>query len=276
MPPGVIAAVLLSALLHAVWNGLLRQSADRNWTVGWIGFSTFLVCAPFLPFVAPPAGAWPFVIGSSSLHIIYLGLLARAYRDNELSFAYPIARGSSPMLVALGALLVAAERPRVLQAVGIVLIVGGIAAIGLDAKHWDRRGFWIALLLGLVIATYTVIDGVGARRCGLPTSYNLWCFSIYGMTVFFLRLAVGGRSAFAGRAKHIGIAISGGATSVVAYAIVTWAMVGAPFGMVSALRETSSLFATAIGFIVLGERVSIQKLVGCVAIVAGAVTIGMS
>jgi drug/metabolite transporter (DMT)-like permease len=274
VPPGVVAAVLFSAMLHAGWNGLLRQSNDRSWTVGWIGVSTLIVCGPLLPLVGMPQRVWPFVLASSTLHVVYLLLLAQAYKINELSFAYPIARGSSPMLVALGGLMFASERPRVLQELGIVAVVAGIIGIGLDSKHWDKRGLWIALLIGAVIATYTVLDGTGARISGLPMQYNLWCFSIYGSGVLLIQLATGGCNAFHGSAKSIAIAFGGGVTSVVAYAIVTWAMVRSPMGAVSALRETSTLFAAGLGMIFLKERFSFQKIIGCVAVAAGAAFIG--
>jgi drug/metabolite transporter (DMT)-like permease len=275
MSLAVIGAVLFSAILHAGWNGLLRHSEDRNWTVGWIGVSTCIVCAPFLPMIGFPSRVWPFVLTSAALHVVYLALLAKAYKVNELSFAYPIARGSSPALVALGGLVVAAERPGAIQALGIVAIVLGIVGIGLESKHWDRTGLVIALATGAIIAIYTVVDGMGARRSGLPAQYNLWCFSIYGFAVLILKLSFEGRKAFHGPVKQIAVAFGGGVTSVVAYAIVTWAMVHSPMGVVSALRETSTLFAAGIGLIFLKERFSLQKVAGCIAIVAGAVMIGL-
>jgi drug/metabolite transporter (DMT)-like permease len=275
MPPGVIAIVLFSAILHAAWNALLRQSTDRNWTVGWIGVSTCIVCAPFLPFVGWPHGVWPNILASAALHVVYLGLLARAYKVNELSFAYPIARGTSPMLVAIGAAIAASERPGIFQALGIVAIVGGIVTIGLESKHWDKTGFQLAIATGTVVAIYSVIDGIGARKSGLPTQYNIWCFSIYGLAVLIVQLSIYGRKAFHGRPTDIGIAFGGGVTSVVAYAIITWAMVSTPLGVVSALRETSTLFAAAIGLFFLKERFSLQKVAGCAAIVIGAVMIAV-
>lgn len=275
MAPFVIAAVLFSAVLHAGWNGVLRCSTDRAWTANWIGISTFLVCAPFLAFVGFPTKAWPYILASATLHVIYLGLLAQAYKINELSFAYPIARGSSPLLVAVGGLLVASERPGPVQALGIIAIVAGIIAIGLESKDWDRKGLYVALMIGVVIAGYTVIDGMGARSSRLPTQYNLWCFSIYGCAVLLIQLMTGGRQSLAGCTRNIAIACGGGVASVVAYAIVTMAMIRSPMGMVSALRETSTLFAAGLGIIFLKERFSIQKLGGCLAIAAGAVMIGL-
>lgn len=276
MSPTLIGAVLFSALLHAGWNALLRQSEDRSWTAGWIGAATMIVCAPFLPFVGWPTTIWPYVLASASLHVVYLGLLAKAYRLNELSFAYPIARGSSPVLVAVGGLILAAEQPSWLQAVGIFSIVAGIIGIGLDSTHWDREGLIVALQIGAVIAVYTVLDGMGARRGGNSLQYNLWCFSIYGAAMLVRQFKTLGPKAFHGNAKDVGLAFGGGVTSVVAYGIVTWAMVHTKMGVVSALRETSIVFASVIGMVLLKEKFSSRKLAWSTLIAVGAVLIGIS
>jgi len=212
-------------------------------------------------------------LASAVLHVVYLGLLARAYELNDLSFAYPIARGTSPLLVSLGGLVVASERPGPLQATGIVVIAAGIVGIGLEAKKWDKTGLVLAILIGAVIATYTVIDGKGARRSGLPAQYNVWCFSTYGFAILMIQLAIRGRKITDVKSKAVFLALCGGATSVVAYAIVTWAMVHSPLSTVSALRETSTLFAAGIGVVFLKERLSMRRVFGCLAIVAGAVLV---
>ncbi len=276
MPLAVIAAVLFSAMLHAGWNALLRNSVDRQWTASWIGISTFLVCAPLIPFVGLPRLSWPFVLCSAVLHVLYLTLLAQVYKLNELSFAYPIARGTSPMLVAVGGFVTASEKPGLVQALGIVAIVAGIIGIGLESKKWDRLGLLVALAIGVVIALYTVVDGIGARRSGLPMQYNVWCFSTYGFAILVIQIAQRGRRILECSRSDFAMAFCGGMTSVIAYAIVTWAMVHSPMGSVSALRETSTLFAAGIGMIFLKERFSMQRALGCVAIVAGAVVIGMA
>ncbi|RYG26344.1 EamA family transporter [bacterium] len=263
----VALAVVFSAALHAAWNALLRGSSDRRKATGWIGAASFLLCAPFLPFVGFPTGAWPYILVSSVIHIVYLRLLASAYDKSELSFAYPIARGSSPLLVALGGAITASERLSLSSVAGIVLISGGILMIGLDAKHWSRHALFSALSVGAVIAAYTVVDGLGARRCDSSAQYNVWCFSIYGAIVA-TQIRAGPKPFEEVRANLP--ALLSGAASVVAYSIVTWAMVHASMGLVSALRETSSLFAAVIGVIWLGERATPLRIAGCVGIVLGA------
>lgn len=266
MSPAVAAAVLFSAVLHAAWNALLRGSSDRQSATGWIGAAAFMLCAPWLPFVGLPNRAWPFVLASAALHIVYLGLLASAYEKTDLSVAYPIARGSSPLLVALGGASLASERLSLPSMIGILLVCGGILLIGLDSKKWDRSALAIALSIGAVIAAYTILDGLGARRCDSSAQYNLWCFSIYGCAVAVQRLRFGDvRCRLRGHLSSV----VGGLFSVVAYSIVTWAMVHAQMGLVSALRETSTLFATLIGVAWLKERATLLRIAGCASIVLG-------
>ena len=234
-----------------------------------------LVCAPFLPLVGWPTIILPYVLASAFLHVVYLSLLAKAYRLNELSFAYPIARGSSPVLVALGGLILAAEQPSWMQAAGILAIVGGIVGVGLDSAHWDKEGLIVALQIGGVIAIYTVLDGMGARHGGNSLQYNLWCFSTYGLAMLVRQFKTLGSKAFHGKPKDVGLAFGGGVTSVVAYGIVTWAMVYTKMGVVSALRETSIVFAAVIGMVFLKEGFSAKKLVWSGVIALGAILIGI-
>jgi len=270
MSPIVAGAVLFSAALHAAWNALLRGSGDRRKAAGWIGLATFLSCAPLLPFVGPPANAWAYVLTSSALHIVYLRLLASAYENSDLSFAYPIARGSSPLLVALGGAILASERLSYGSLAGIALVSGGILLIGLEAKKLNRQALISALSVGVVIALYTVVDGLGARRCASSAQYNVWCFSIYGAFVAIQSLRIERDRGPLSELRANLPALLSGVASVVAYSIVTWAMVRAQMGLVSALRETSSLFATVIGVVWLKERATPLRIAGCLSMVLGA------
>lgn len=271
----VIAAVLFSAMLHAGWNSLIRGSSTPVWTVAWIGVSTFVVCAPFLPFVGIPVLAWPYILTSAMLRVISISLLVQAYKVNELSFAYPIARGSSPVIVTIGGMLIASEKLGIVQIVGITTIVCGMVAIGFDSKNWDKTGVYLALCSGIVIAAYTLIDGLGARRSGLPTQYNLWCFSIYGCILLIIQLVKNGSKSLAGHKRDILIACAGGMMCVMAYAIVTRVMVHSALGLVAALRETSTIFAGVFGLLFLREKFSVKRILGCVAIAGGAIAIGL-
>ncbi len=277
MSPVAYGLVLFSALLHAGWNAVLRGGDDRTWAAGWMGIATFAVAAPLLPFVPiPAAAAWPSIAFSSGLHVIYMELLMIAYRKGELSTAYPIARGTSPVLVTLGAWLLVREVPSPFAIAGVFIVSAGILSIALERGHFDRlnidRGTLIAsLLTGVTIACYTVSDGIGVRTAGNALSYNVWIFSIYGLLMTLVFIARRGTKALKGEPRRVGLAVGGGIVSVVAYALVTMAMQHGAMGQVSALRETSVVFAALIGRFFLGESLQARRLAACFAVAAGAV-----
>jgi drug/metabolite transporter (DMT)-like permease len=267
----IAAIVLFAALLHASWNALLKGTSDRLWSMTIMGIATALACAALLPFLPTPLRAsWPYLVGSSVLHIGYNIFLIRAYRSGEFGSAYPIARGSSPLLVTLGAAAVAGEAPSTFGIAGIVLVSGGIISLAFRGRRLPEAGIFYALGTGLIIAAYSVTDGIGGRLSGSPVSYTLWMCLLWGLTaapVYWLRrrdnhLWRGARSTSA--------AALGGLVSLLAYGIVIFAMTRAPMGSVSALRETSVLFAVLLGRVFFAEPLTLRRIVSALVIAAGA------
>src|SRR6202789_2911228 len=159
--------VLLAALLHASWNAMLHGNDDRFLSMTWMSIaiaavSTFVIL--FTPWPARPA--WPYIVASGLVHIVYNVTLVRSYRRNDLAQAYPIARGSSPLLRTPGAALFPHEAIGPLHILGIVMISGGIIALALQGGRVSRAGVLAALTTGVTIACYTVIDGIGVRLSG--------------------------------------------------------------------------------------------------------------
>ncbi|MBN3767604.1 DMT family transporter [Burkholderia sp. Ac-20365] len=272
--------VLFAALLHASWNALLHGNRDRFLSMTWMsiaiaGVATFVVM--FNPF--PARASWPCIVASGLVHIVYNVSLVRSYRRNDLALAYPIARGSSPLLVTLGAALFAHEAIGALHAVGIVMISGGIIAIALQGQRVSRTGAFAALTTGATIALYTVIDGIGVRLSGGQSlSYTAWMFLFYWLMPLLFVAARGPASLWMPlRAEplSIGSSIAGGLVSIAAYGIVIWALQSGAMGAVSALRETSVVFAVLIGRLFLREAVSGTRWLACVVVAAGAVCLGL-
>ncbi|MEA3089844.1 MAG: hypothetical protein QOJ04_1186, partial [Caballeronia sp.] len=159
--------VLLAAVLHASWNALLHGNRDRFLSMTWMSIAIAAVSTLVVLFVPWPAeAAWPYIVASGLVHIVYNVSLVRSYRRNDLAQAYPIARGSSPLLVALGAALFAHESIGLLHALGIAMISGGILALALEGGQVSRAGVLAAVTTGVTIALYTVIDGIGVRSSG--------------------------------------------------------------------------------------------------------------
>jgi drug/metabolite transporter (DMT)-like permease len=266
----IAAIVLFAALLHASWNALLKGGSDRLWAMTIMGVATSLTCAALLPFLpVPHRASWPYLIGSAVLHIGYNIFLIRAYRSGEFGSAYPVARGSSPLMVTLGAALAAGETPSPSGMAGIALVSGGIISLAFRGRHLPESGILYALGTGLFIAAYSVTDGIGGRLSGSPVSYTLSMCLLWGATavpVYWLRR----RDSHLWRgAGATSAAALGGVVSLIAYGIVIFAMTRAPMGAVSALRETSVLFAVLLGRLFFAEPLTPRRLLSALVIVAG-------
>jgi len=276
MSPLVISLVLGSAVLHATWNAMLRANADRLWSMAVMCFLCALVALPVaLTVPGPAAASLPFMTASAGLQIFSALFLVRAYRDGQLAHVYPIARGAAPLLVTLGAAVVAGEHLAPASLVGVLLVSAGITAIAFGHGRPDAASSLAALTTGAFIAAYMVVDGVGVRRSGSPIGYAAWQAVLAGVPMLFIYTAI--RKQWPGVAmdRALGKMAIGAAISVTAYGVVIWAMSRSPMGQVSALRETSILFAALIGVVFLKERLTPRRVVGALMIAGGAVALGM-
>jgi drug/metabolite transporter (DMT)-like permease len=266
--------VLVAALLHASWNAMLHGNADRFLSMTWMSICIGIVSAVAVVFLpVPHAAAWPCIVASGLVHIVYNMALVRAYQSGDLGETYPIARGSSPMLVALGAALFAREYPGALPIIGIVLVSGGIILLALQRGKVSKKGATAAFVTGATIAIYTVIDGIGVRESGNAIVYTAWMFVFYLLMLPLFIAMRGTRALHAPSAVIVQNAL-GGMVSIAAYGIVIWAMQYGAMGAVSALRETSVVFAALIGRMFLNEQLSARRLVSCCVIALGAICIG--
>ncbi len=272
--------VLLAAVLHAGWNAMLHGNRDRHLSMAWMGLliaTVATVAVMVLPL--PAAQAWPYIIASGLVHFVYTLSLVRSYRRGDLAVAYAIARGSSPLLVTLGAAIFAHEGISAVHALGIGLISGGILTLALLDRHVSRADVLTALATGVLIALYTVIDGIGVRQSGgQPLAYTAWMFLFY-WTMPMLFVARRGLNALVTSLRThpaaVGSSVLGGLVSIAAYGIVIWAMQSGAMGGVSALRETSVVFAALIGRLFLGQAMSARRWAVCTLVAAGAVCLGL-
>lgn len=276
----VLPLVLLAAALHASWNALVKAGGDRLAVQALVMLAPALVAAPFLlilPF--PGAAALPFLLASVTLHLVYNALLVAAYRHGDLSQVYPIARGSAPLLVAIGAWVVAGEEKSSAEMLAILIVSLGILALSYrrgPRRHGESQSVFLAFLVGLSIAAYSLTDGLGARSASSLMSYIAWLFFLEG-TVFFLIIAGLRRGRFVKSIKPVLLpGLGGGLMAGLAYAIVIWAMTMAPIAHVVALRETSVLIAAAIGALVLKEGFGRQRLAASAFVVFGTVLLQLA
>jgi len=274
---GVTLAVLGAGMLHAGWNALLKSAGGGDPlldTATVVAGSTAcsLLALPFVPL--PETAAWPFIAASTFIHVAYYLTLAQAYRTGDLSFAYPLMRGTAPLLVTVLGAVFLRELPPLHVIAGIVLISIGIISIAFARReiHPPAAAWW-AFANAAIIAVYTLVDGTGARASGNALSYVLWLTFIEGVVYLTLLGRYRGTRAIGYVRNQWRRGLLGGFCSVAAYAIVLWAMTRAPVAAVAALRETSVIFAALIGALWLKEGFGFARLAGAATVVLGVATL---
>ena len=281
----VVLVVLGGAMLHASWNTLVKSSGDKQLDIALVHFLGGLVCAPLLWWTDPPPPvAWPFLMASLCIHVGYYVTLSGAYQHGDLGVTYPIMRGSAPLLVALGSSAVLAEPLSPMGWAGVSAVTLGVLMVGLSrpaqALH-HGRSVAFALANACVIAGYTFVDGSGVRASvaagGTAASYVVMLFVLDALPFPLLvaaRRGVAQRPAMLAYARRRWLlATLGGLASLGSYWAALWAMTKAPVALVSALRETSVLFATVLSVLVLKERFGPQRALGACVIVGGVVAL---
>ncbi|MCH7371446.1 MULTISPECIES: DMT family transporter [Aeromonas] len=278
MTPTIFAAILLAALLHALWNALAKRQAAGRVSVLLVALCSGLFSLPFLPLVGLPDPAeYPWLALSILLHSGYCLFLGRAYRLGEFGQIYPLARGSAPLLTLLLGALLLGEWPGWLAVVGALVLVSGVLLMA-----W-RGGIRLApaaltavLITALFTAAYTLSDGMGARSAGAPIRYTLWLFFLTALLMPLL-MRWQSRSSLRSLSRgdwHTGAL--GGLLSLLAYGIVIWAMTQAPIGLVAALRESSVLFAVLLSWLWLGEKLGRVRLGAALVILCGILLIRLA
>ena len=271
----VLGAVLLGALLHATWNALVKSRTDTFLvTVLVAGGAGLLSALGLVLLPAPAAASWPYIAVSTVIQLSYYALLVAAYRDGDMSHAYPLMRGSAPLLVALASGPLIDERLGAVQWLAIGCISGGIMALYFTARGRQpgaQRTTVFALLTACMIAAFTLVDGIGVRKSGAPVTYTMWIFMLTGMGLLAWAAARRPGQLAAYARMNMGVMLLGGAANLGSYSLALWAMTHAPVAAVAALRETSILFAVAIAGLVLREKVSAQRLAAVALVACGAV-----
>jgi drug/metabolite transporter (DMT)-like permease len=276
----VVAAVLAAAVLHAGWNAIAKGVADRLGLFARASVVEVALGAAALWFVAPPrAAAVPWMLGSVCVHVLYnLGLIA-AYRVGDFNQTYPLARGIGPLVVALVGATVLREPLPPIQLAGVLLIAGAIGVLGLTpwrkVRH-NRAAVVAAVLTGLAIATYTLLDGIGVRRSGSPIGYAVWLLALHAaLTIPIVVIARRTRWAQPERPEQRRapwtLAAVAGAMAMLAYGLVLWAQAHGALAAVAALRESSVVVAAVLGVLVFREPLGRVRIVASCAVAAGVV-----
>ncbi len=277
MTLATFGVVLFAAALHATWNAIVKGSSDKLLTATLVTGSAALLAIVALPFLEPPASAsWPFIGASTVFQICYFRLLALNYQRSEMSLAYPIMRGTAPLIVTLISVLILNVALPPLAWLGIVIICSGVLSLAMSNGRGNGRSVALALLNACVIAGYTLIDGEGVRRSGAPASYTLWIYLLTGPALVSWALLTRRRSFITYAQANWRSGMIGGIGTATSYGLALWAMTMAPIAVVSALRETSILFGILLSATILRERVDRRRIVAACIIASGAIALRLS
>jgi len=269
----VFAAVLFAAMLHAGWNTLVKAGSDKLVSTTLVAAGGGFIALPLL-FVAPlPAiESWPYLLASAIIHIGYFTAIVLLYRNADLSVAYPVTRGSAPLLATIIAAFTLGEIPTGLALAGAISLSLGImwlATDGIRKGGLDRTTLIVALINAGIIALYTVVDGMGGRLSQHSVSYNIWLEFLDGLFFVPLALFIRGRSLIRPLITQWKTGLLGGGAAFASYGIAIWAMTQAPIGHVAAVRESSVFFATVFGAVLLGEKFGRSRYIAAAFVALG-------
>lgn len=270
----IFLIVLVAAAFHASWNAMLKLRVEPIVAISLISFACGIVSLPLIPLVSfPNLQSWPYVVASLVIHLGYYLTLAEAYRHGDLGQVYPIARGSAPLITAVGANLVAVEPLPPTAWVGVLVLTSAILLLafagGRSLTAFNGRAVTFALLTAGSISAYTLVDGIGARLSDGAAPYIVWLLFLDGLMMMIFGLWLRGISFLRAFQDNWPIVLAGGALSSASYGIAIWAMTVAPIALVAALRETSVLFAALIGIAFLGEPIRAARIVAVILAFAG-------
>jgi drug/metabolite transporter (DMT)-like permease len=274
----MVIAVLAAALLHAAWNSIAHGIGDRVTGFALIGVADVVGGGVLVAFAGLPApGAWPYIVASAVVHVAYNLMLLASYQLGDFSQAYPIARGTAPLVVALASVLIL-HRPLGGQDLAGILavsagLIGLVLAGGLPGRK-ELPAVLAAVATGLLIALYTVIDGVGVAQ-GPLLAYIGWMFLLQGPALPVMALVLRGRRLPALLRRHAAAGLAGGAISLAAYSIVLWAQTSGALAPIAALRESSIVFGALIGALFLREPIGHRRAAAALVVLAGVLLLSL-
>ncbi|WP_066590955.1 DMT family transporter [Sphingomonas pruni] len=261
--------MIASGSIHAVVNAIVKGGKDKMASRAMTDGSAAIILLPALLFVPLPLGAWTWLLATALVHALYLYALIRAYQVSDFSSAYPVLRGTAPLVTAAVTLGLLGDHVSTVSIAGIALI--GISMFVLAiGRHLSRAGFGWAVLTGFTIAAYTVIDAAGVRAAPTPFSYIAWMFVTMGLVIVGLFAILTRGTLFASMREQWRPGAIAGALSIMTYGLALYALSIGPTAPLAALRETGMVTALIIAVVFLKERVTVARAMAVLGILAGA------
>tara|TARA_B110000259_G_scaffold142767_1_gene160814 strand:- start:150 stop:992 length:843 start_codon:yes stop_codon:yes gene_type:complete len=271
----VFLLVLFSAVLHAVWNSMASKYKNKNVSIPAIVYGHVPACIVAVIILPTPSiESFPYIILSALIHQGYQNFLLTAYQMGKFTTVYPVARGFGPLVATIISIIFFGVYLKVFTLLSILLISAGVIFIGLFSKSVlkNYKILYTSLGTGFFIGIYSVVDGYGARISMSAISYMSWVFIISAL-IFPIVLKIRKQKNILKKTLTEGKVVFwvGGFFSYIAYVITVWAFTKAPIPMVSALRESSIIFAIFIGYFYLKEKINIYKIISILLIFLGVV-----
>jgi len=270
--------VIVSAVLHALWNFLTKR-VSGNLSVLYLGIA--FACFLLLPFVllVPTSDilmdrAYRFIVATGAIHALYFFLLSQAYKYGNISTVYPVARGFGVVGTAIVAVAVLREQVSLVGLCGIISAGLGIFVIGSSVGTGieGRKGLWFAVLVGITMIGYSIVDKLAVASIN-PVVYIFWLFllSMILLTPYMLLARRRELSSAWRTHRKQGILIGLGATA--GYLLILFVFRMAQVSYVVAVRELSVVLGSILGIVYLRESLSVRKLIGIIMVVAGLVLV---
>jgi drug/metabolite transporter (DMT)-like permease len=275
MDTTVFIIVLFSAFLHAIWNSMASKYKDKNVSIGAIVYGHVPLCIVAIIFLpAPSIESFPYIILSALIHQGYQNFLLSAYQTGKFTTVYPVARGFGPLIATIISIIFLGVYLKAFTILSILFISSGVMLIGLFSKSVIKNNkiLYTSLATGVFIGIYSVVDGQGARISGSAISYMSWVF-IFSALFFPVILRFRKQKNILKKTLTKGKFVFwiGGTFSYLAYVVTVWAFTKAPVPMVSALRESSIIFAIFIGYFYLKDKINFYKIVSISLIFIGVI-----
>jgi len=266
----IFILILFAALCHAGWSTIVKHHKSFS-IMGMTCIVEVVVFTPLVFFVPfPPLEIWYFIIASVILHGFYRLSVIYSYKFGDLSFVYPIARGGSSLLIAILTLIILQEQISLLGFVGILIVCAGIFLISYSKNHkFNFSAFILAVSTALLIAIYSIIDGIGVRLSENKFSYIYWMLLLNGVPLLLISIFSKEKLLFNLNKNIIVWGIPAGILAILSYGLVVWSMQYLEIAYVSSIRETSIVVATLIGFFVLKEKQAKKRITPALLVLGG-------
>jgi drug/metabolite transporter (DMT)-like permease len=263
--------LLIAALSHAICHSILKYNKNPLGILGVTSIFEIIIFTPLVLTVPMPTPyIWILIIVSSILHGFYRLLVIFSYDYGDLSFIYPIARGTSSLLLVIISLIYLTDKISLLGFIAIMIVCMGLFLISYSDKiKFNYSAFGLGFLTAIMITAYTLVDGIGVRHSENPFSFLYWMLLLNGIPALIASFFFKNNGLRTVNKNLIFTGMAFGVLAPLAYGLAVWCMQFLPIAYVSSMRETSIIFATLIGALLLKEKTAFKRVIPSIFVVIG-------